>query len=215
MSQHDKYVPAMGFFCLASLYDPLMRLVMREEQFKGRLIRNAHIDRFHRVLDLGCGTATLTLMIKRAHPSARVAGLDGDERVLAIARAKVLKSRVNIALTAALCFDIPYPNQAFDRVVTSLVIHHLSTEDKKRTFQDVLRVLKPGGELHVADFAAPHGQSGHLTSHLFGRVARVGDNLRGLLPAMMADAGFVSVQGHGHFRTLFGAISFFSGVKPA
>jgi ubiquinone/menaquinone biosynthesis C-methylase UbiE len=60
---------------------------MRESRFKRQLVSQAKIEKGHRVLDLGCGTGTLTILIKQTHPEAAVVGLDGDAKVLEITRA--------------------------------------------------------------------------------------------------------------------------------
>ncbi|MEK6588935.1 MAG: methyltransferase domain-containing protein, partial [Chloroflexota bacterium] len=129
---------------------------MREDQFKRHLIRQAQIEPGHRVLDLGCGTATLTILIKQTHPQSEVVGLDGDPKVLAIARAKAAKAGVAITLDHGMAFQMPYPENTFDRVLSSLVLHHLTTETKQHALREVFRVLGPGGELHVVDVGKPH-----------------------------------------------------------
>ncbi|MDO8750603.1 MAG: class I SAM-dependent methyltransferase, partial [Dehalococcoidia bacterium] len=123
---------------------------MRDTSFKRRLVRQASIQGGQRVLDLGCGTATLTLLIKRMHPEAEVVGLDGDPRAIRIAQAKMAKARLSVALNLGMAFDLPYPDGSFDHVLSSLVFHHLTRMDKERTFQEVSRVLRPGGGLHIA-----------------------------------------------------------------
>ena len=82
------YIPALGFDWLTRFYDPVLRATLREDKFKRLLIEQARIEPGHDVLDLGCGTATLTIMVKQSCPAARVVGLDGDSKVLAIARQK-------------------------------------------------------------------------------------------------------------------------------
>jgi len=64
------YIPALGLRALTPLFDPLLRWVMREERFKLRLIQQADVRPDMRVLDLGCGTGTLTVMVKRRQPGA-------------------------------------------------------------------------------------------------------------------------------------------------
>lgn len=142
MSSQDKYIPAVRFTWLAPLYDPLIRVLMREDEFKGRLVKNANIQAGHRVLDFGCGTATLTLMVKKAYPQAEVVGIDEDGKILAIADAKVKRAGLSVILDKGMAYDLPYENGSFDRVLSSLVMHHLSTENKRRTFAEVRRVLR-------------------------------------------------------------------------
>ena len=81
----NRYIPALSFGWLTPLYDPLLRWAMQEERFKRHLIRQANLQPGHQVLDVGCGTGTLTLLIQQTEPAALVAGLDGDPDILAIA----------------------------------------------------------------------------------------------------------------------------------
>lgn len=55
---------------------------MRESTFKPRLVEQARIEKGRRVLDLGCGTATLTILMKKAYPEAEVTGLTVTQRSL-------------------------------------------------------------------------------------------------------------------------------------
>ena len=73
---HDKYIPALRRHRLTPLYDPLQRWLLREMTFKTRLMKRARIQAGQRVLDLGCGTGTLSVLVKRTHPDAEVVGLD-------------------------------------------------------------------------------------------------------------------------------------------
>ncbi|HET6365522.1 MAG TPA: methyltransferase domain-containing protein [Nitrospirota bacterium] len=213
MDDRPKYVPALGFAWLAPLYDTLIALVMQEKAFKRRLIDVADIQPNAAVLDLGCGTATLTLMIKQAHPSARVTGLDGDDRILNIARAKVKAQSAAIQLDKGLAFELPYPDGHFDRVLSSLVMHHLATRDKLRTFAEIHRVLKFDGQVHIADFGPPANLYCRLISRLLALLEPVEDNIEGRLPTMLQEAGFERVQTHDQFQTAFGTLALISAIK--
>ena len=79
------YVPAFGLRWLTPYYDSFAKFV---NPLRRRLIQQANIQPGQRVLDVGCGTGLLTMMIKRSIPEASVTGLDGDEEVLTIARKK-------------------------------------------------------------------------------------------------------------------------------
>jgi len=208
-----RYIPALRFKLLTPLYDPLLKWVMREATFKRRLIQEANIQPKMKVLDLGCGTGTLTLMLQRAHPKAEVTGLDGDPRVLDIARAK--SGTLNIQWDEGLASSLPYPDSVFDSVVTSLVIHHLVTDDKRLAFGEIHRVLKPRGELHVLDFGAPHSSlTRFITTYMRG-LEETADNFDGLIPRFITEAGFGQVKEAGPFVTIFGPLSMIRATKGA
>jgi len=207
----NRYIPALSFKWLTPLYDPLLKWGMGEENFKGRLIRQANIQPGMNILDLGCGTGTLTLMLKRAHPEVEITGMDGDPQVLDIARGK--SCGINIQWDEGLATSLPYPDSVFDRVVTSLVIHHLATRDKLRAFKEIYRVLKPQGELHVLDFGAPHSSSTRLMTKYMRRLEEAADNFDGLIPLFVIEAGFGFVNETEHFITIFGPLSIWRAVK--
>ena len=215
MNEHEKYIPALRYDWLTPLYDSVMRWGMHEDQFKSDLIRLAQIKPGMRVLDLGCGTATLTIKIKQAFPGAEVVGLDGDARVLEIGRAKAQKAGVNIILDQGMSFDLPYPDRSFDRVLSSLVFHHLTTHNKQRTMAEVLRILQPGGELHRADFGKPNTLGARLISLFMARLEEASDNFKGRLPVLLQAAGFDQVGEQGQYATIFGTLALYQARKPA
>jgi len=211
MSKSVRYIPALSFKWLTPLYDPLLKWVMREETFKRKLVRLANIRPGMKVLDLGCGTGTLTLMIKRAHPQAEVTGLDGDPQVLGIAREK--SRGLNIQWDEGLASSLPYPDSVFDRVVSSLVIHHLTTDDKRSAFKEMYRVLKPQGKVHILDFGAPHSFIPRWMTKYMRRLEETADNFDGLIPQFITEAALRSVSEAEHFITVFGPLSIWQAVK--
>ncbi|MCZ7396538.1 MAG: methyltransferase domain-containing protein [Candidatus Methanoperedens sp.] len=209
----NKYIPALSHEWLTPLYDPIMQLFMRESIFKRCLIVQAKIEKAYRVLDIGCGTATLTILIKKVNSEAEVRGLDGDPKILEMAKTKIIREGLDIKLDLGMSFELPYPDSSFDRVVSSLVFHHLTRENKARTFKEILRVLRSGGELHVADFGKPHNALTYLISLIFRHLEETRDNIRGLLPEMMQKAGFDHVEETARYTTLFGTLSLFRARK--
>ena len=208
-----RYIPALSFRWLTPLYDPLLKWVMREESFKRKLIQVANIEPGMQVLDLGCGTGTLTIMLKQSVPQAQVIGLDGDSEVLSIARSKANQASVDIQWEQGLSYNLPYAAETFDRVVSSLVIHHLVSADKVRTFQEIHRVLRPGGEFHMVDFGPPHNFYERVLS-LFDRwLEEAEDNALGRLPGMMQSVGLQQVEETFHLTTIFGSLSMLRAVK--
>lgn len=116
------------------------------------LIDGADMHRAERVLDIGCGTGAVTLLAKRAQPLASVIGLDPDEASLARAARKALDAGLDISFDLGLGGSLPYANASIDRVLSSFVVHHLPPVERDRTLAEALRVLSPGGSLHLVDF---------------------------------------------------------------
>src|SRR4051794_8940262 len=83
-----RYVPAAGRSSLTRLYDPLLRLTMRESAWRPDLVARVTAGGPESVLEVGCGTGTLTVALERAAPRARLVGVDGDPEALDIARGK-------------------------------------------------------------------------------------------------------------------------------
>lgn len=216
MHGKDKqYIPALRYNWLTGLYDPVVRLTTRESVFKSALLAQARIQPGQRVLDLACGTGTLATAIKQVHPLAAVIGIDGDGAILQQAVAKAERGGVEVRFDEGLSSALPYANESFDRVLSSLFFHHLTRENKVRTLEEVKRVLKPSGEFYVADWGAPQNALMKLASQgivwLDGAITK--DNFAGLLPAFIERAGFTDVQETGHFNSLFGTIRLHSALK--
>src|SRR6185369_12984335 len=89
-------------------YDSVIRWTMPELKIKHQLIRQVRIKRDERVLDLGCGTATLTLLTKTLHGDASIVGIDGDPKILAIASRKAKEQGVDVTFDHGMAFSLPY-----------------------------------------------------------------------------------------------------------
>ena len=207
------YVPALGFDWLTRFYDPLLALTLREKTLKGRLIDQAGIAAGHNVLDVGCGTGTLAILAKTRQPRARVVGLDGDRAVLEIARKKIVTAGVDVELREGLANSEPtFQPASFDRILTSLVLHHLTTEQKREALAAMRRWLRPDGELHVLDFGPQDNAFFALLSRGVGWLdgaTRLRDNWEGRLPDLMREAGFGRAAEIGRAFTPFGSVSFY------
>lgn len=211
------YVPALGFRWLTPAYDAVVRYTTRESTFKSALLDQAQIAPDHRVLDLACGTGTLAIQAKLRVPGASITGLDGDPEMLARARVKAARAGAVIAFDEGLSYALPYEDGIFDRVLSSLFFHHLVRSDKLRTLAEIARVLKPGGELHVADWGAaanPLMRAAFVSIQVLDGFDNTSDNVRGLLPAFMREAGLVDVEEVRRFSTMWGTLSCYRGTRP-
>jgi ubiquinone/menaquinone biosynthesis C-methylase UbiE len=208
-SPQARYVPAAGWRAFTRLYDPVLARTMREKRFRGEMLRRVEADlpQGGTVVDVGCGTGTFALALKQRRPVAQVVGVDGDEEILALARAK--PGAAGIEWREGLAQELPAASASADVVTTSLVLHHLLPDDKRRALAEMKRALKPEGRLHVADWGRP---AGLVMSGLFYAVQaadgfdRTADHRAGRLPAFVEEAGFGPVERYGRIRTGFGVI---------
>lgn len=212
-----RYVPALGFHWLTPAYDVVVRTTTRERTFKTALIEQADVGPHQQVLDLACGTGTLAIWLKQRHPSANVRAIDGDPKILAIASRKAQQANVPIGFDRGLSFSLPYPDAAFDRVLSSLFFHHLGWRDKQRTARELYRVIRPGGQLHVADWGRARGplmRAAFFAVQLIDGFENTQGNVEGRLVELFREAGFADVSERRAFATVFGTLSLYRSVKP-
>ncbi|MBP1685507.1 MAG: Methyltransferase type 11 [Deltaproteobacteria bacterium] len=214
---HDHaYVPALSYDFLTPLYDPIVRLTTRDHTLKRRLLEQGGVRDDHRVLDIGCGTGTLLLLVRERVERATLIGLDGDLRILRIADSKSRKRPLPLAWVQAFSSQLPFASDAFDRVFSTLMLHHLSSDEKVATMREILRVLKPGGEVHIADWGRPHNllmRVASLPLRLGHHGERATDNVQGRLPDLLRAAGFNDPQECARFATVFGTLSFYRASR--
>lgn len=212
----ENYIPALGLDFLTPFYDSVVKWTTREKVFKGKLVEQIEILSSGRLLDLACGTATLTVALKRRFPRAEIYGIDGDTKILRIARRKAAASGAEINFSEAFATALPYPDEHFDAIVTSLFFHHLTPANKRKTLGEVLRVLKPGGTLHVADWGKAANILMKAASQpiiwLDGKTTE--DSLQGKLPGLVAEAGFTDIEETAKFGSFFGTIRIHKARKP-
>ena len=211
---NEEYIPALSYRFLTPFYDFIQKYIVRDVRYKSLLIDQADIRVGQSVLDLGCGTGTLAIMVKRLHSGAEVTGLDADPDMLKVARYKSAREITPVTFDTGMTYDLPYPDESFDRILSSIMIHHLKTPDKKRTAHEVFRVLKPGGQLHIVDFGKPVTWYGKILGPFLHGFEEANDNIEGSLPKFFGEPG-LKTQVLGNFWTFFGDLAFLRGDKAA
>lgn len=207
-TKQREFIPALNRRWLTPMYDLFMRLLTREAEFKQRLVDLADPRPGRRILDLGCGTGTLTLMIQTCQSEVDIVGLDADPEVLAIAQQKALQAdQMNIHWTRGFTANLPYLGGVFDLVVISMVLHHLTLSQKRETLREVMRVLSPAGIILLADFDKPRGVWMRLVTTWMRRYEHTAEHFDGQLPGLLAEAGFTSIEELDSFNTIFGRIA--------
>lgn len=154
-TQSQSYIPALGHDWLTHLYDPAMATLFQERLYRLPLIAALDLQPGQRILDIGCGTGTLDLLLYKQAPDSLVVGLDSDPAALAIAQRKAVQHGASLTLSLASADWLPYANNSFDQVVSSLVLHHLAAAQKARMLIEVWRVLRPGRCVSILDFGPP------------------------------------------------------------
>lgn len=174
----------------ARLYDLGTRLMGRRlRALHGALIELARIGPGERVLDVGCGPGRLTLAAAAAAgPGGEILGIDPSTEMIDLAAGKARDAGSPARFQVAAIEAIPAPDDHYDVVLASLMLHHLPPELQRRGLAEVLRVLKPAGRFVAADFRAMPGHGpGHILSVLgLRRGSAHADHLRSLA----ATAGF-------------------------
>jgi ubiquinone/menaquinone biosynthesis C-methylase UbiE len=216
MVTNSDYIPALKYNWLSTFYDFLIQNFLKEKSWKTFLIQSISQPSPERILDIGTGTATLSIMIKQTFPNAKVIGLDGDEKILELAHKKIEAQNIEIDLIKGMSYQLPFPDNHFDVVTSSLMIHHLRDEDKVRTFKEVLRVLKPSGEFCIADWGEPNTMTSRLLFfwvQFLDGFETTSSNVKGFLPKFLSTSGFVTVNELKKYTTIGGSISIYKACK--
>lgn len=218
MTIDRSFTPALGHAGLTPGYDRAIAVMTREGRWRARLLDAMAPSPRDTIVDLGSGTGSLAILLAAHRPEARIFGIDPDPDAHAIAVNKARKSGVDPSFIVGLGSDridaIPYG--AVDKVVTSLVLHQCSLEAKTGLLANACAMLRPGGQLYVADYGV---QSTWPMRTLFNLVRSLDgyENTRankdGLIPGFMESAGFRGVREHWSLATPTGSITLWIGAK--
>lgn len=138
----------------ARFYDFLVWLVMRgkEQMVRHMIADQAQFQPGESVLDVGCGTGTLALVAQeRVGETGHVVGIDPSRQMIARARRKMKRARLSLDFQLGVIEALAFPDQSFDVVLCTLMIHHVPDDLKRQGLAEIARVLKPGGRLMIVD----------------------------------------------------------------
>jgi SAM-dependent methyltransferase len=212
-----RFIPALRFDRLTALFDPVVALTTREGHFKDRVLERAAVRGGERVLDVACGTGTLAIELLERMPGAQVTGVDGDPRILERARAKAAGVGADVHFDEGLSTDLPYADESFDVVLSTLFFHHLSDPAKRRSADEICRVLRRGGRAVVADWGRPQDplmRVAFLPVQVLDGFSNTGGHVAGALPGVLAGAGLDPVEVSDRIRTPLGTIEVLTARRP-
>jgi ubiquinone/menaquinone biosynthesis C-methylase UbiE len=211
-AQHD-YIPAAGRDALLPGYDLLTRLLGMNRVYD-TLVAQAEIAAGLRVLEIGCGTGNVTTRVKRAEPGADVVGTDPDPLALARAQRKA-RGMTGIRFERAYAQELPFADGEFDRVLSSMMLHHLDYDMKAGAAAEIHRVLRPGGVLHIVDIGGPVTASDGLMARRMLRSPHAAGNLGDTIPRLLTTVGFDCTEIGTRRSRFIGRLTFYRATRPA
>lgn len=164
MTQHIQKM----FDDIAPRYDLLNRLLSLNIDRLWRRQAIRLLSGRTRVLDLCTGTLDLTIMLARMSPQTTIDAVDFSQEMLDYGTQKLtaeLQQRIHTQ-----CADVqelPYPNNRFDGAMVAYGMRNV--DDNQRALTEILRVLKPDGQLVILDFFKPTHLAGRLFHATYGR----------------------------------------------
>ena len=185
------YFPAAGHDWALPLYDPLLKL-LGADSARRLLLEHSDLRPGQRVLDIGCGTGTLVVLIKRICSEVSIVGLDPDPKALARAKKKAAQAGASIQFDQGFSDELPDSDASFDRVFSSFMFHHVNANEREKTLREVRRVLSSEGSVHLLDFeSSGSGTQGVLARWLHSS-HRLKDNSESRILELMRGAGFTN-----------------------
>jgi len=187
----------------ASVYDWLSPMMTMGSERRSniraieKLILSSGVEMFDchslRILDLGCGTGTLTRMISdRLTADSDIIGIDAAEKMIEVAEKKK-GDRDNLRFKAALAEDLPFNDESFDRAVSTFFFHHINGELKAKVLQEMWRVLRPGGLAVIVDVDVPYNFFGKIcvwSGYRLFNQPEILENIEGKLREALQDSPF-------------------------
>ncbi|MFT6505953.1 MAG: ubiquinone/menaquinone biosynthesis C-methylase UbiE [Colwellia polaris] len=195
--KNNTYIPPLRFHWLTSFYDSLVAITTREAFFKKLIVDKVANVKGNNLLDVGCGTGTLTKLIAEKSPKHTVIGLDADQTALDISQKKVIGKDLNISFRQGFGQKMPFDKNSFDIVVSSLFFHHLNSSAKLATLTEIRRVLKPDGTLIIADWGKPTSIFQRIlffVVQVLDGFETTKDNVDGVIPSLVVESGFTHVS---------------------
>lgn len=219
MTDTDRdFVPALGKSGSLDRYDAAIALMTREKRWRSDLLKLVAPQPGDRIVDIGCGTGTLAIALKEGEPESEILAVDPDPAVLEIARSKARTAGADIHWFEAMGDELDgiAALQGCDKIVSSLVFHQCPMEVKHAIAAQMHRLLKPGGQLFIADYGE---QRSPLMRMLFRQIQWLDGveytepNARGCMPDTLAAAGFDAVEEAKIIATPTGSISIYRAQR--
>lgn len=215
--QHARLLDRLRFRLGSFAYRFYFRTMVQDASWQRPLLESLSPRPGERILDFGPGSASTALELAGRFPECSVVGVDPDQRSILRGRQKVLARGVkNLALEMGLPGRLPFGASSFDKVVCVLTFHDLDQESKIRVGREMLRVLRRGGTIHIADYDQPAARGEHtilkLARFLSGEAAAQ-PHIDGSWTKSLERAGFSGVRRISTHSVWVGRVAIVRGRK--
>ena len=192
-----RYIPPVTWPVLTPLYDFFCVVSGFGSQFRGKILDAVELCDGMTVADIGCGTGVFLNVAKQSHPNVSFIGCDPDKQALVIAERRLAKAKLSVELREAFAESLPFPDSSLDVCFSTLALHHMPDEIKRRAIGECYRVLKHGGKIVIADLGET--KSVILRKVLFfEKLEYLDGNFRGVIPQYLREIGFKNTHIAGH-----------------
>ncbi len=216
MTGKKEFIPALGYDWLTGFYDLTIKLTMPEKIFRAKLIDELDPKDNEIILEFGFGTGQNIILAHQRNDKARLIGVDIDPKVRKIAEYKIKKLGLEITLDLYDGKTFQYADNSFNKIFSSLVFHQLDKETKLSCLKEIYRVLKPNGQLTIGDWGHAKSKTMRIAFYLvqiLDGFKTTNDNVNGLLPNFIEQAGFRNVTETGFINTKIGTYSYYKATK--
>ncbi len=141
------------FHRIARHYDFLNRLLSfgRDRSWRREAVRGLHLEPGSRLLDIGTGTGSLALEVRRQYQDALIVGCDFSPEMLTANRLRLSQARIELVLADA--NRLPFGRESFDAVASAFLLRNLG--HLRRALSEQLRVLKREGFMTSVETMPP------------------------------------------------------------
>jgi ubiquinone/menaquinone biosynthesis C-methylase UbiE len=178
----------------AVTYDPITQYVLApNEHWNREAVIKSISGNPRKIIDLGCGTGSSTIMLKQAFPNAEVVGLDLSPQMLVMAEYKAQQTGLNIKWLHGLAEATNLPDNEFDLVTASLLFHETPPHIAQAILHEAYRLLAPGGQVTILDGHQKTLRRSAWLTEIFEE-PYINDYAQGSIDAWLGAAGFARVR---------------------